>query len=90
MKAQYDSDEPTVYEIRIGGHLDAQWTCYFSGLRVVQEADSTLLTGSVADQAALFLILRKIRDTGMRLLSVNAVEPAIPTGASGNLLKTDR
>ena len=70
------SVQPTIYQIRLEGHLDDQWTDWFSGLSVcLQKNGDTLLTGPVADQAALFGLLKKIRDLGMPLVSVNRVEP---------------
>lgn len=73
-------DTPTsntkVYEIRLKGHLEARWGPWFDGLTVtLDENGSTLLRGSLADQAALHGILRKVRDLGLTLLSVNSVEP---------------
>ena len=69
-----DPDEPLVYQIRIRGHLDGQWTDWFEGLTITLEEDGdTLLTGPVSDQAALHGLLRKIRDLGMPLVSVNRV-----------------
>jgi hypothetical protein len=63
-----------VYQIRIKGHLDSQWTDWFEGLTITLEEDGdTLLTGPVADQAALHGLLRKVRDLGMPLVSVNRV-----------------
>jgi len=68
--------EPGHYEIRIKGHLDAQWADWFGGLTIrLEEGGETLLTGPVVDQAALHGLLRKVRDLGMPLLSVNRVEP---------------
>ena len=65
-----------VYQIRIKGHLGRQWTEWFDGLTIALEDNGeTLLTGPVVDQAALHGLLRKIRDVGMPLLSVNRVEP---------------
>jgi len=64
--------EPGHYEIRIKGHLDARWADSFEGLTITLEEDGcTLLTGPVIDQAALHRLLRKVRDFGMTLLSVN-------------------
>ena len=64
------------YQIRLKGHLDAQWTDWFAGLTVsLEENGDTLLTGPVVDQAALHGLLKKIRDLGMTLLSVLSVEP---------------
>ena len=60
-----------LYEIRIKGHLDAQWMTWFDGLTItLQENGETLLSGPVADQSALHGLLRKVRDLGMPLVSV--------------------
>ena len=71
-----DSAEPTVYEIRIKGHLGRQWTDWFEGLDITLEDNGDmLLTGSVVDQAALHGVLKKVRDLGMPLVSVIRVGP---------------
>lgn len=71
-----DSNRPMVCEIRIRGHLGQQWSDWFSGLAILLEEDGhTLLTGVVVDQAALHGILKKVRDLGMPLLSVNFIGP---------------
>ena len=68
------------YEIRIKGHLDAQWMTWFDGLTItLEENGNTLLTGPVVDQAALHGLLKKVRDLGMPLVSVSPVEPGPPT-----------
>lgn len=68
--------EPNVYQFRIKGHLGCQWTDWFGGLTITQEENGdTLLTGPVVDQAALYGLLRKVRDLGAPLLSVNHVKP---------------
>jgi hypothetical protein len=72
-RAERDADQPMVYQIRIKGHLGQQWLDWFDGLTITLEEDGdTLLTGSVIDQAALYGILKKIRDLGMPLLSINS------------------
>ena len=72
----HDADQPRVYQIRIKGHLSPQWAAWFEGLTITLEDDgSTLLTGTVIDQAALYGFLKKVRDLGTPLLSVNYVEP---------------
>jgi hypothetical protein len=66
---------PQVYQIRIKGQLDSQWTDWFDGLTITREEDGdTLLTGPVVDQAALHGLLKRIRDLGMPLVSVSLVE----------------
>jgi hypothetical protein len=65
-----------VYQIRLKGHLGCEWTDWFGGLTItLEENGDTLLTGPVVDQAALFGLLKKVRDLGMPLLSVNCVKP---------------
>ena len=71
-----DHSQPRVYQIRLEGHLSCQWTDWFEGLTLTLEDNGeTLLTGPVADQAALFGLLRKARELGMPLLSVIRVKP---------------
>ena len=65
-----------VYQIRIRGHLSDSWADWFEGLTVTLEEDGdTLLTGPFVDQAMLHGLLKKVRDLGMPLLSVNRIEP---------------
>jgi hypothetical protein len=71
-----DQYEPGLYEIRLKGHLDDQWSDWFGGLTITLEEDgNTLLTGPVVDQAALHGLLKKVRDLGMPLVSVCPLEP---------------
>ena len=70
-----DPNQPTVYQIRIRGHLGSEWTDWFEGLTIRLEEDGdTLLTGPVVDQAALHGLLKKVRDLGMTLVSVGQVQ----------------
>ena len=72
-------DKPTStaqqYEVRLKGHLEARWADRFESLTITLEEDgNTLLAGPVADQAALYGLLKKVRDLGMPLVSVNQVQ----------------
>jgi hypothetical protein len=72
-------DEPPpdlpLYEIRLKGHLDAQWMTWFDGLTItLEENGDTLLSGPVADQAVLHGLLKKVRDLGMPLVSVVQIQ----------------
>jgi hypothetical protein len=70
-----DSSQPTIYQIRVKSHLGSDWTDWFEGLAITLEEDGdTLLTGPVVDQAALHGLLKKVRDLGMSLVSVNQVQ----------------
>ena len=75
LKQKTDPNHLMIYQIRIEGHLDDQWTDWFSGLSVTPEENGdTLLTGPIVDQAALFGLLKKVRDLGLPLVSLNRVE----------------
>jgi len=74
--SKMDANQPKVYQIRIEGHLDRQWTDWFDGMTITLEDNGdTLITGPVVDQAALHGLLKKVRDLGMPLLSINLVKP---------------
>lgn len=65
------TDQRQHYQIRLRGHLAPRWTEWFDGLTITLEANGdTLLTGPVADQAALYGLLRKVRDLGLPLVAV--------------------
>lgn len=63
------------YQIRIRGHLDLCWQDWLAGLRMVHEpSGTTLLSGPLPDQAALFGVLLKISRLGVILLSLEMLE----------------
>lgn len=69
-------DEPTVYEIRVEGHLSARWSNWFAGLEVHDDLDGvTTLKGILVDQAALFGALSKVHALNLTLISVNRLSP---------------
>ena len=71
-----EPSQPTVYHIRLQGHLGRQWTAWFGGLTItLDDNGETLLTGPVADQAALHGLLRKVRELGLPLISVTRAQP---------------
>jgi hypothetical protein len=77
-KLNSDSDpgRAEIYQIRIKGHLGYQWAEWFGGLAIsMEDTGETLLTGSVVDQAALYGVLKKVRDLGMPLIAVNRIKP---------------
>jgi hypothetical protein len=71
-----DPNHSVVYQIRVRSHLGTDWTDWFEGLTITcEENGDTLLTGPVVDQAALHGLLRKVRNLGIFLISVNRLEP---------------
>lgn len=96
MKTELHSAEtqhaPGQYEIRLQGHLDERWATRFSGLSFSHEPDgTTTLAGPVVDQAALFGLIRAVRDLGLPLIAITLVEctatdaPAISVDGDGHL-----
>jgi len=81
-----DRHEGGLYDIRLKGHLDTRWAAWFDGLSLTHQSDgTTVIHGPVADQAALHGLLQKVRDTGLRLVSVICVEPdQLPTHEQGD------
>ncbi len=71
-----EHNEPTCYELRLKGHLDARWAGSFEHMSFTHTSDgTTILAGPVVDQAALYGLLRKVRDLGLPLLSVVHIGP---------------
>jgi hypothetical protein len=67
-------DKPATYEIRVKGNLDPKWEDWFDGFDITPETDeTTLLSGTVADQAALYGVLLKLHNLGLVLLFVRRV-----------------
>ena len=74
------------YEIRLKGHLDARWADQFEHMSFTHTSDgTTILSGPVIDQAALYGLLRKVRDLGLPLLAVNLVDPKQASGSDGKV-----
>ena len=75
-KQPYDQDQYQYpcYEIRLKGLLDDQWAEFFDGMTItVEENGDTLITSPGIDQAALHGLIKKVRDLGIQLLSVNQI-----------------
>lgn len=71
------------YRIRVQAHLDSSWQQRFAGLHIThEEAGTTLLSGSLPDQAALQGILLQIVRLGLTLLSLDTGGPR-STNATG-------
>ena len=69
---------PEYYEIKVEGHLDPHWSDWFAGLQMsCLENDLTLLAGTLPDQAALFGLLKRIRDLNLTLISLSSGQPPV-------------
>lgn len=69
---------PAGYVLRVAGHLDPHWAPWFGEFTLTHDDDgTTTLRGTVADQAQLHGILTKIRDLGVTLIFVAALDPPV-------------
>ena len=65
-----------IYEIKLKGHLNESWADWFDEMAFTHENDgTTTLTGEIVDQSALHGLLKKVRDLGLPLISVNQINP---------------
>ncbi|NTU66009.1 MAG: hypothetical protein HGB05_22040, partial [Chloroflexi bacterium] len=73
------------YPIRLKGPLGSEWAAWFDGLSITLEDNgTTLLTGAVIDQAALHGLLKRVRDLGLTLISINPIDPDHSAVVSGD------
>jgi hypothetical protein len=76
MKTQRAMNAPQLYEIRVAGHLSANWAARFEDLSMRHEPEGETVLSGKLDQAALHGVLMSIRNLGLNLISVNLVESA--------------
>ena len=73
-------------EVRVGEQIDERWSDWLDGLAIAHTGGDpdrggptgaggeTVLTGPIADQAALYGLIAKLRDLGLSLLLVRCVD----------------
>ncbi len=65
---------PVFYKIRVKGHLGSSWSSWFEGMTIRHtENGDTVLSGVLADQAAMHGVLNKIRDLGLPLVELKCI-----------------
>ena len=69
-----DTARSSRYEIRVEGILDPRWTGWFEGLAIGSDGTLTVISGPVADQAALHGLLNRVCDLGLVLISVRRID----------------
>ena len=74
--SKYNLAQSNIYQIQVRGHLDQHyWSDWFEGMKITPNDDgTTLIVGPIIDDAALHGLLKRVRDSGLRLLSVNQIE----------------
>ena len=89
--AHLRAERPICYQIRVRGHLDAEWAGWFDNLTIeLDDQQNTLLCGPVADQAALYGLINKLRDLGLTLLAVTCLGSVCSQGDLKNPNKEGR
>ncbi len=78
MNMVLQADERSMYHIRIRGYLDESWSDHLSGMKISQIEETegiheTMLTGELADQAALMGVLNTLYNMGFSLISISKV-----------------
>ena len=73
MKTQRTMNAPEMYEIRVAGHLSANWAARFEGLSMQHQPEGETVLSGLLDQAALHGVLARIRDLGLKLISVKRI-----------------
>jgi hypothetical protein len=69
-------EKPSFYEFRVEGHLTDRWSDWFEGLAIRNDLNGeAIMSGSLADQAALFGVLAKIHALNLALVSVRRLSP---------------
>jgi len=76
VKQKLTLDQPATYQIKVPGHLDESWSEWAGGMTITLESKGdgppvTTLTGTIADQAALQGLLRRLYSLGLPLISIN-------------------
>lgn len=70
------TEDTHIYEIKLKGHLNKSWVDWFDGMIFTHQDDgTTTLTGEIVDQSALHGLLKRVRDLGLPLISVNQIDP---------------
>jgi hypothetical protein len=78
-KQKLTLDRPATYQIKVPGELGESWSDWAEGMTIEVESEGdgppvTTLTGTVADQAALQGLLRRLYSLGLPLISVDCIE----------------
>jgi len=76
VKQKLTLDQTATYQIKVPGHLDERWSEWAAGMTITVENEGdgppvTILTGTIADQAALQGLLRRLYSLGLPWISVN-------------------
>lgn len=89
MKTARVTNAPKLYEIRVAGHLSANWAARFEGLSIQHQPEGETILCGLLDQSALHGVLVRIRDLGLKLISVNRIGTEEASKNKRNFIKGD-
>jgi hypothetical protein len=74
-----EESTPQMYRIRIQGNLDPRWSEWLADMSIASERTESggpviVLTGFLADQAALRGVLNRLWDLNLAVVSVNRID----------------
>ncbi len=72
-KQNRNIDNLPIYEIKLQGRLNKDWSDWLEGMSISYEGETTILKGKVTDQAALRGILTRVWDLNRIVISVNQI-----------------
>lgn len=73
----HDRTERANYTIHVRSVMDVDWATWFRGFTVTRDAaGTTVLSGEVADRAAFYELMRRVRDLGLTVVAVERREPS--------------
>lgn len=75
MREQWNLGDHSLYQIRVRGILDANWSDWFDGFAILPlDCGDTLLAGHIVDQSALYGLINKIQNIGLPLISLKRLD----------------
>lgn len=74
MAVHHKHRSPMYFRIKLEGRLEDNWSGWFGKMAVSFNGNETVLTGPIADQAALHGLLSRIRDLNLNLLIVERLD----------------
>ena len=78
MTGAHGEPRPYPYQIRVGGHLGETIRSAFPALHARSEGGETVLSGVLADPAALYGVLAEAEALGLQLIEVRRLPPDEP------------
>jgi len=95
MSTNYHNSTEPQYEIVVSGRIDPERASWLGDLDLrihctPEGITTSILSGPVPDQAALYGIINRIRDMGLKLISIHSMEYLRRNGTAANQTKEEQ